>query len=201
MQECHQVDAWGVEYQEEKIRQAIVSSVLKHRIQRGDIQNLHFRDGSFDLVLLNEVLEHIPNQQKALTEINRVLTPDGLLIVFSPNRWYPFETHGVYVRGTEIRIPIYIPFIPYIPTCLGKYFFHYWARNYWQSELVSLVEGHGFRVTCRSYVWQTFENISGTQPYLIRRYKRFLRFVANCMESIPFVKRFAISQVIVARKI
>jgi ubiquinone/menaquinone biosynthesis C-methylase UbiE len=43
-----------------------------------------FSDNSYDLVFLIEVLEHVHNPQKALSEIYRVLKPGGTLIFSVP---------------------------------------------------------------------------------------------------------------------
>jgi len=64
-----------------------------------------------------------------------------------------------------------------------------------------MVEEHGFNVLSHSFVWQTFENISGTQPLFIRKSKGMLRLLANTLEKVPLVRRFGASQVIVAKKI
>ena len=48
---------------------------------------LPFADATFDKVMCSEVLEHIPDYQGALTEIQRVLKPGGLLCASVPRRW------------------------------------------------------------------------------------------------------------------
>jgi SAM-dependent methyltransferase len=45
----------------------------------GDGDHLPFRDGSFDAVLCAAVLEHMPEPDSIMREINRVLTPNGRL--------------------------------------------------------------------------------------------------------------------------
>jgi len=50
-----------------------------------DITQLEFEDNAFDLVICCEVLEHVPNYQAGLRELNRVLKPSGLAIVSVPN--------------------------------------------------------------------------------------------------------------------
>lgn len=49
--------------------------------ETGDVTNLAFEDDSFDAVHCHAVLMHIPDTQKALAEIQRVLKPDGILSV------------------------------------------------------------------------------------------------------------------------
>ena len=51
-----------------------------------DLTQLPFRDGSFDIVLCVHVLEHIPEDHKAIAEIARVLTPEGTVILAVPWR-------------------------------------------------------------------------------------------------------------------
>lgn len=53
----------------------------------GDALKLPFADGSFDAIVVSEVLEHIPEDRLAMTEINRVLKPDGRLAVSVPRLW------------------------------------------------------------------------------------------------------------------
>jgi SAM-dependent methyltransferase len=50
----------------------------------GDVRALPVDDGSFDVVLATEVLEHIREQRQALAELARALRPGGTLVVSSP---------------------------------------------------------------------------------------------------------------------
>jgi SAM-dependent methyltransferase len=63
-------------------------------------EHLPFPENTFDLVLSHEVLEHVQDDRQAIVEMVRVLAPGGRLVLFCPNRGYPFETHGIYWRGT-----------------------------------------------------------------------------------------------------
>jgi len=49
-----------------------------------DICDLPFQDNQYDLILCNHVLEHIPNDLKAMTELYRVLKKGGTLIAQVP---------------------------------------------------------------------------------------------------------------------
>ncbi len=51
----------------------------------GDAQALPFADSSFDVVAMNQVLEHVPDPKKAIEECFRVLRPGGRFIVVGPN--------------------------------------------------------------------------------------------------------------------
>ena len=53
---------------------------------QGSVTALAFADASFDLVVSFETIEHLAEQEQMLAEIRRVLRPDGILVISSPNR-------------------------------------------------------------------------------------------------------------------
>ena len=101
-------DAFGIEYQKVKVAEFKRDfPQFAARVYEGDIEQMQFASASFDMALLNEVLEHVPNERKALKEIYRILKPNSYSFIFSPNRLYPFETHTVGLKFL-IRISLYI---------------------------------------------------------------------------------------------
>jgi 2-polyprenyl-3-methyl-5-hydroxy-6-metoxy-1,4-benzoquinol methylase len=55
-------------------------------LRAGDLREIPAADGTFDLVVCFEVIEHVPDPEAILDELVRVLAPDGLLLISSPNR-------------------------------------------------------------------------------------------------------------------
>lgn len=51
----------------------------------GNAEDLPFEDGKFDFILIAEVVEHLENPEKVLSEAHRVLMPNGYLLVTTPN--------------------------------------------------------------------------------------------------------------------
>lgn len=51
---------------------------------RGDLTSLPFPDSSFDLVLCYHLLEHVPEDRRAIAELHRVLRPEGIAILQVP---------------------------------------------------------------------------------------------------------------------
>lgn len=49
-----------------------------------DINRLPFADASFDCIICSEVLEHIPDHKNAIKEMDRILKPQGTLVVSVP---------------------------------------------------------------------------------------------------------------------
>jgi SAM-dependent methyltransferase len=52
-----------------------------------DALDLPFPDGHFDRVIAAEILEHLPDDRRAMAEIVRVTAPGGLVAVTVPRRW------------------------------------------------------------------------------------------------------------------
>jgi SAM-dependent methyltransferase len=190
-------DVLGVEYQPAKVAAFGRRRPASGRVQQGDVQHLDLPDDSFDVVLMNEVLEHVPDDVEALREVRRVLRPGGRFVLFAPNRLYPFETHGVLRRDGE-EVPYAVPFIPYIPLPIGRRLFVYPARNYWPWVLRSMVRRAGFNVVGTDFVWQTFEGISKRRPAWLASRAGALRDIAQRLGRIPLLRAFGASQVIVS---
>ena len=184
----------GIEYRAEPVERARTAGLP---VEQGDIELLRFAESSFDVVVFNEVLEHVPNDLAALCESRRVIDPDGYLVVFSPNRWYPFETHGVDTRSGR-PVSLFIPGIPWIPVGLGRRLLRYRARNYWPRDLRRLVEAAGYVIETSGFLAQTFENISGHASRL-SRLAATLRAISLATERASLTRRFAVSQWIIAR--
>jgi SAM-dependent methyltransferase len=49
-----------------------------------DITDIHYPDGSFDVIYCSHVLEHVHNDRKAMRELRRVLTSDGWAVLLVP---------------------------------------------------------------------------------------------------------------------
>jgi 2-polyprenyl-3-methyl-5-hydroxy-6-metoxy-1,4-benzoquinol methylase len=56
----------------------------EYLVSIADINKLPFADASFDCVICSEVLEHIPDHQNAIRELDRILKPNGTLAVSVP---------------------------------------------------------------------------------------------------------------------
>jgi SAM-dependent methyltransferase len=76
---------------------------LAEAVVEGDLRELPFDAESFDVVVCLEALEHVDGAGKALAELRRVLRPDGVLVVSSPNpAGYPEgNRHHVHEYGPQ----------------------------------------------------------------------------------------------------
>ena len=56
---------------------------------QADGSRLPFRDGTFDVVALSSVLQHVPDMSGVLSAVSRVVRPGGLVFAFDPNVRHP----------------------------------------------------------------------------------------------------------------
>ncbi len=109
-------------------------------LSAADALALPFRDHFFEVVICSEVLEHIPDHQRAMREIVRVLKPGGTLVVSVP-RWFPekicWGLSQEYHQANQGHVRIYRtkPLRTMLENC-GLVFFHrHWAHSlhapYW----------------------------------------------------------------------
>lgn len=74
---------------------------------KADICNLPFEDNSYDVILCNHVLEHIPDDTKAMQELYRVLKPGGYGVLQIPqdlSREHTFEDDSITDRKERAKI-------------------------------------------------------------------------------------------------
>ncbi len=115
------------------------SAKMIHQAQKGkspanchfaveDACNLSYPDGSFDVVIISNALHIMPEPERALEEIGRVLKPEGLLIA-------PTFTHGR--MGLPKRI---------LSKLMGAIGFH--AEHAWtEGDYVAFLQRNGWRIT------------------------------------------------------
>ncbi|MDI3340885.1 MAG: class I SAM-dependent methyltransferase [Sphaerobacter sp.] len=119
-----------------------------------DAERLPLRDGSVDVVLTSDVMEHLPDLDRHLAEVARVLRPGGHYLIKTPNR-RPAEA---YYR---LR---------------GLYDYHFWHPSMCSpGELRRLLARHGFacafvappRLTqaqCRKIPWPRLRPLAARVP-------------------------------------
>ena len=196
----HSNEVSGVEYDAQKVKDFFAHAQVRAEVKVGNVENLEFANDTFDFVLMNEVLDHVANEKQALGEVFRVLKPGGRLALFTPNRIYPFETHGVALKASGTSISHLMPFIPYIPLPIGNRLFVYFARNYWPWQLKRLACEAGFEIVKQTFVWQTFENNTQTSPKALIALSFVLRKIAFFLEKLPILNAFGVSLLVIARK-
>lgn len=98
-----------------------------------DIQNIPYEDNTFDLIISSHVLEHVPNDKKALKEFYRVLKPNGQAVILVPSLYSLKKTFELpQINTPELRQRYYKQ--------------HDHQRYYSCDDFFNLLESVGFKV-------------------------------------------------------
>ena len=155
-------------------------------------EQLPYAANSFDMILSHEVLEHLQDDKVAIHEMVRTLKPGGRVVLFCPNRGYPFETHGIYWRG-QYHFGNK-PLVNYLPRVwrdrLEPHVEVYTRRN-----LENLFTGLPVRFVEQKIVFGAYDNIINRWP----RLGRLLRDLLQALEKTP-LRVFGLSHFWVVEK-
>lgn len=84
----------GIDIDREAIKHAKKKFPRKNLVFKvGDAMSLDFTNSSFDLVVCTQIYEHVPDDQKLMNEIYRVLKHGGVCYFAGLNKWWPLEPH------------------------------------------------------------------------------------------------------------
>jgi SAM-dependent methyltransferase len=147
------------------------------------------------------VIEHVDDDHLALAEAVRVLRePDlaerqsgGKLVVFAPNRLYPFETHGAYWRG-EYHFGN-IPLVNYLPDRWRERYCPH-VRAYTKRSLRKLLNGLPVRIVAHTQIFPGYDKVVRRRPEL----GNLLRRTTFCLEGTP-LRGLGLSHFLVAEKV
>lgn len=165
----------GLEYDRERALEARRRS--PHVVNAAG-EYLPLPSAAFDLILSHEVIEHVQDDRAAVREMIRVLRPGGRLVLFCPNRGYPFETHGIYWRG-RYRFGN-IPLVNYLPRRWRDKFAPH-VRVYTARDLEKLFDDLPVRFLEKTIIFGAYDNIIARFGAL----GKFLRAVLQSLERTP----------------
>jgi SAM-dependent methyltransferase len=179
----------GVEIDYPAARQA---RAQVERVVVAPAEALPFEDASFDVVFSHEVIEHVNDDRRAAAEMARVTAPGGRIVMFCPNRFYPFETHGHYWRG-EYHFGN-TPLINYLPGALRDRLAPH-VRAYSAAALKALFDDQGVHVVHHSIIYPGFDNVMARNPSA----GRILRRLLYTAETTP-LQTFGLSHFLVLER-
>jgi SAM-dependent methyltransferase len=182
-------EVYGVDVDPQKVAEA--SRTLPN-IQLAPAEDLPFPDCFFDVVLLQEVIEHVEDDQQAIREAHRVLKSGGRIVIFAPNRLYPLETHGIFWQG-EYHFGN-IPLVNYLPDFLRQRLCPH-VRTYTRGDIRRLFEGLNVEVIVHTQIYPGYDKIAARRP----RLGNFLRRITYALESTP-LQAFGLSHFVVVEK-
>lgn len=142
-------DVKGVE--PSKWAASIASKTYKIPVFQGLLENAKFKDDSFDVVVVLDVIEHVSSPRELLQNIKRLLKKNGIVCIVTPN-----------IGGV-------------IPRILGEKWWHIRSDHifYFNDETIkTLLFSEGFRVKSISTCGWTF-----SYDYWVSRFKNNLEFI------------------------
>jgi SAM-dependent methyltransferase len=175
LQERYQAVVDGMDIEFERIVEA------QRRAPRavvGACEALPYPANTFDVLLSHEVIEHVSDDRRSAQEMVRVMKTGGRIVIFCPNRWYFFETHGHFWRGQYHFGNT--PLINYLPDPLRNRLAPH-VRAYTKRGLLRLFEGEPVRVVHYQRIYAAYDN-------WIRRFGaplRVLRDALHRLENTP----------------
>ena len=182
-------DVHGLDVDPDRVAKA--SETLPN-ITLGFGEHLPYPDARFDVVFLNEVIEHVDNDRGTLAECVRVLRPGGHIVIYAPNRLFPFETHGIRL-GRRFLFGN-IPLVGYLPNRWRNRLAPH-VRAYTHGQIERLFDGMPVHIVRHGYVYPGFDNFAARNRYI----GGFLRNFFYLAEHTP-IERFGLSHFLVVRK-
>jgi SAM-dependent methyltransferase len=171
----------------------LVEAKLKnHNLVCAVGEALPFKRNFFDLVLSNEVIEHVQDDRQVIIESIAVLAIGGRLALFCPNRGYPFETHGIYLRG-EYHFGNKL-FINYLPKNWRNRFAPH-VRAYNLTDIRCLFAGLPVAVVFQTIIFGAYDNVIQRHPAI----GKLIRNILQTLEKTP-LKFFGLSHFWVVEK-
>lgn len=155
-------------------------------------EHLPFPDETFDVIFLHEVLEHVDDDVATLKEAHRVLTPAGRVVIFVPNRLYPFETHGIFVGKRYVFGNM--PLVNYLPNGARDRLVPH-ARAYTADGLRKVYRSAKLRPTLHTQVFPGFDHLMANRKVV----GRALRAILYPLENTP-LRIFGLSHFVVLSK-
>jgi 2-polyprenyl-3-methyl-5-hydroxy-6-metoxy-1,4-benzoquinol methylase len=130
------------------------------------IESLSVADDSVDVVICNQVYEHVPSPQILIAQIYRILKPGGVCYFAGPNLLYPIEPHVFWPFVHWIPRPWALAllrrFAPEKEQDLDAYSTTYWTLQRWLSDFV-IVDAVPALIKHRSEtsggVWKLFRSV------------------------------------------
>lgn len=182
-----EVDGFDIEVE----RTAQARSSISHAVVAA-AEYVPYPADHFDSIFSNEVIEHVESDQATVRELVRVLKPGGRIVIFVPNRWYPFETHGHYWKG-EYHFGN-SPLINYLPDRWRDQLAPH-VRAYTKRSLRRLFDDLPVRVVHHRRIYGGYDN-------LIARLGTPMRWARNILylfEGTPF-DTWGLSHLLVVEK-
>lgn len=143
-----------------------------------------FKAESFDSLFAIEVLEHMEDLISGIKEIKRILKRSGIAYITVPNKYFPLETHHVYLFNKAVD-GRFIPFLSMFDSIHNKIGS---ARRFSLRSLSGYFEKEGFELLGYNYIMPPFDNFNAgrkiIKPITEILEKSFLKFLGANLAAV-----------------
>ena len=182
-------EVYGVDVDEEKVAQA---SEWLPNIQVAPGEHLPFADGEFDVILLNEVIEHVDDDHLTIREAYRCLRPGRPHPDLRPKPAVPVRDPRVLrLRRYYFRL---LPFVNWLPDSIRDVFCPH-VRVYTARQIRRLFDGLDVELGAETHILPGLDNVAERYG----PFGRLIRRARDLIEATP-LRCFGISHFVVARK-
>lgn len=113
-----------------------------------------FKENRFEALFAIEVLDHVDDLESSIREIKRITKKDGIVYITVPNKYFPLETHHVYLFNRPVDgrfIPI-ISIFDFIHRKIGS------ARRFSKKNITNYFLNEGFQLIGSDYIMPPLDN-------------------------------------------
>lgn len=147
------VQVTGVDFVEEMVNNGLKkvdTQNLEHRVELkwGDATNIDYIDDTFDVTAIAFGIRNIPNKEKALSEMKRIIVPNGQIMVLeltTPEPGFWRRTYSFYLNGVLPKLAKWFTKNPAAYEYLADSIMNFPTRG----EFLALMESIGLK-NCRA---------------------------------------------------
>ena len=133
---------------------AVEFGVKNLEIKREDILNFNFPADSFDVVFCDAVIQHLPDWEKAVSELSRVVKPGGVLVISVVNFW---NLHSLF------------------KAFMGKRYEYGFEKSFTKKELRRLMMDNNLSVLAEEGFYPAYGILR------LKKYHRIFKFIGRAM--------------------
>jgi ubiquinone/menaquinone biosynthesis C-methylase UbiE len=149
---CPDIEIHGCDISYKAIHRASSDEQQKANFAVADVQTLPYADESFDIVVGFDIMEHVPDVQRTITETYRVLKKGGRFHIHAPCEGNPFTIYWILGKIGIAR------------NLKRKYAGH--IQKLRTKELLASLRKQGYRTTDVKYSWHVIGQLSDLERYV-----------------------------------
>jgi 2-polyprenyl-3-methyl-5-hydroxy-6-metoxy-1,4-benzoquinol methylase len=191
----------GVELSESRAESA--SQNLKEYIEKGQAsiisKNIYDIDPAkewtkkFDVIVLKDVIEHIPNQEKFIPALHQFLNPSGVIFFAYPPWWMPFGGHQQLAKN---KLLSKLPWYHLLPMPFYKKILKWGGESTGTIQVLEEIKETGIIIErLKKLITNSNYEILAQKYWLVNpiyayKFKLKQRSVLSLFSSIPFIRNF-----------